>query len=176
MKVAELFEAYTPPIKNPKLRFSTKAKIPVGGSKEWLKAFGASAEHIEHALRQVRQSAAYRRVKATGMTDESTERHSKNGSIMFVGSIQEPAGLGKLRARRLKLTIQPNGKIDETATNDHHRAPMATGKPRIVPGDPVSSIQKTMEAGLEKMADNLVKRRAREEKDVAIAKKFNASK
>lgn len=174
MKVAELFEAYTPPVANKKLGFNTKAKIPIGGSKEWLKAFGANAEHVEHALRNVRQSAAYRRVKSLGMTDESKESHNKNGSIMFVGLIQVSVGEGKLRNRRMKLTIQPNGKIDETQPNDIHRAPMATGKPRIIPGDPVGSIQKTVEAALDKMADNLVKRRAREEKDIAAAKKFKS--
>ncbi len=184
MKVSELFEAYTPPVKNPKLGFRNKgekvatgkAGIPIGGTKEWMKSFGATAGHIEQALRHVRQSAAYKKVKDLGMSDVSTDRQRANGSITFVGPIRYASQDGsKMYQRRMKLTVQANGKIDETAPNDFHRAPMTGPKPRLVPGDPVSSISKTMEASLEKMASNLANRRAKEEKEVARAQKAAAA-
>lgn len=177
MKVSELFEAYTPPVKNKKLGFNKDAKIPVGGTKEWMKSFGATDTHIQQALRHVRASSAYKKVKDLGMQDMSTDRNGKMGSITFVGTIRYGNHDGtKLYQRRMKLTLQPNGKIDETAPNDYHRAPMASGKPRIVPGDPVSSISKTMEAALEKMAANLTNRRAKEHKAIASAMKAAVAK
>ena len=176
MKVNELFESsYTPPVKNPKLRFSTKAKIPVGGTKEWLKAFGATETDIQQALRVVRQGASYRAVKALDMKDESTARHDKLGSIMFIGAYKEattnPPSQGKFRSGRWKMTLQANGKIDETAANDWHRAPVATGKPHIVPGDAVGSIVKTMNNALDKMAANLTNRRKKEAKEMEAVSK-----
>lgn len=163
MKVQELFEAYTPPVKNKKLSFTSggrkvgtgKQGIPVGGTKEWLKAFGATSADINQALRVVRQSPEYRAVKATGLSDESTDRHNTLGSIMFVGKIKDVSWGGKPTERRVKFTVQANGKIDETAQNDHHRAPVNSPKPRIVPGDAVQSIAKTMQASLAKIATTM---------------------
>lgn len=167
MKVSELFEAYTPPVKNKKLGFSTTAKIPVGGTKEWLKAFGATAEHVAQAMRHMKQSAIVKKLQSLGLFDESGARHAKNGSMMFVGTMAIAAPYtagGKPKVRRIKFTVQPNGKIDETAPNDHHRAPVGTRKPHIVPGDPVGSITKTMTAAMEKLASAMEKRRNQEKK------------
>lgn len=172
MKVQELFEAYTPPVKNRKLGFRNKGEkvavgkqgIPIGGTKEWLKAFGATAEHIEQALRQLRQSGVVKRLAALGLHDESSERHHKNGSMMFVGTIGEGLKGMKPRVRRLKFTIQANGKIDEGSPDDSSRGPINAPKPRIVPGDPVSSIVKSMEASMEKVVTTMEKRRAAEKK------------
>lgn len=173
MKVSDLLEAYEAPAKNKKLGYIEKSKIPTGGTKEWLKTFGATDVDIKNALRVVRQGPQYKAILALGMKDESTDRHSNLGSIMFIGELKFRADVEmsamaktKLYKRRMKLTVQPNGKIDETAQNDHHRAPMASGKPHIVPGDAELSIVKTMNAALEKMASNLTNRRAREAKDL----------
>lgn len=171
MKVQELFEAYTPPVKNPKLDFRNKGEkvgtgkqgIPIGGSKEWLKTFGATSADIDQALRVVRQSPEYRAVKALGMSDQSTDRHHKIGSMMFVGTIKMAEGNFKPRERRMKVTIQPNGKMDETNQNDFQRAPITSSKPRIVPGDAVQSIVKSMTPSLEKLAKTIERRRAQAE-------------
>ena len=168
---APVAEAYEAPVRNKKLGFNPTAKIPTGGTKEWLATFKATPQDVEQALRQVRQSAAYRAIKSLGLSDSSNEGHARRGSIMFTGHITVPAANGRTRDRRIKLTVQPNGKIDETAPNDWHRYPMASGKPRIVPGDPAGSIQKTMEAALEKMASILEKRFVRAKKDVVDAQK-----
>lgn len=168
----DLAEGYTPPTKNPKLRFSASHKIPVGGTKEWLKAFGATQEHIDQANRILRQSVLVKRLAALGLHDESTDRHRKLGSMMFIGTIAVPTQPGyKPRVKRMKFTIQANGKIDETAPNDHHRAPVGAKKPHIVPGDPVSSIVKTVSNSLEKLIDNMEKRREKEKKVFATAAK-----
>jgi hypothetical protein len=178
MKVSELFEAYTPPVKNPKLLFTNggrkvgtgKAGIPVGGTKEWLKAFGATETDVSQALRHVRQSSEYRAVKALGMKDESTDRHNKLGSMMFIGYLTVPKGVpGKTREERMKITVQANGKMDETAQNDHHRAPLNSLKPRIVPGDAVSSISKTMCASLARLAVTVERRQKQAAADVKKA-------
>lgn len=172
MKVQELFEAYTAPEKNKKLGFRNKGEkvgtgkqgIPIGGTKEWLKTFGASAEHIAQAVRRLKQSPLVKKLASLGLHDESADRHHKNGSMMFIGTIGEDTKGFKPRVRRLKITVQANGKIDETASNDHHRAPITSPKPRIVPGDPVSSIVKSVEASLEKVISTMEKRRAVEKK------------
>lgn len=178
MKVSELFEAYTPPVKNRKLGYREKVKIPVGGSKEWLKAFGATAEHIEQALRIMRASAVVKKLASLGLTDDSGPQNFRNGSMQFVGSMTVPIsadGKSNPKAKRVKFTVQPNGKIDETATNDFHRAPVASGKPHIVPGDPVGSITKSMTNAMEKLVTTMEKRRAKEQKFTAAVKKANAS-
>ena len=173
MKVTELLtEAYTPPTKNPKLGFRNKGEkvsvgkqgIPIGGTKEWLKTFGATDQHIEQALRHLKQSPLVKKLPSLGLFDESTERHMKLGSMMFIGTIGEGMKGSKPRVRRIKITVQANGKIDETAPNDHHRAPIVSPKPRIVPGDPVNSIVKTVEASLEKVIATMERRRAAEKK------------
>ena len=174
MKVSELFEAYTPPVKNKKLGFSTTHKIPVGGTKEWMKSFSATAEHIEQAMRQMKQSQIVKKLQSLGLFDESTDRHRKIGSMMFIGTMAEGSATFKPRVRRLKITVQPNGKIDETAPNDHHRAPIASGKPHIVPGDPVGSIVKTMTGAMEKLVSAMEKRRDKEKKLVAAYQKASA--
>lgn len=181
MKVSELFEAYAAPEKNKKLGFRNKGEkvavgkegIPIGGSKEWLKTFGATETHIGQALRHVRASGVYKQLAALGLNDESTDRHNKIGSMMFVGTMFEPLGdsVSKPRVRRIKFTVQPNGKIDETAQNDFHRAPVTSSKPRIVPGDPVSSISKSMESSMEKLVKTMTARRDREAKDQMKLKK-----
>lgn len=170
MKVSELFEAYEPPVRNPKLGFRNKGEkvgtgkegIPIGGTKEWLKTFGATETDVAQALRVVRQSPEYRAVKALGMEDQSGDRHNKNGSITFVGFVKVPRaqGYGGPRDRRMKITVQANGKMDETNANDFHRYPLTSPKPRIVPGDAVSSIVKTMTASLEKLARTVERRQA----------------
>lgn len=172
MKISELFEAFTPPTRNPKLGFRTKgSKIPVGGTKEWLKAFGATATDVDQALRVIRQSAAYRALKELGMVDESTDRHNTLGSIVFVGSVTLPAGAGKTRDQRLKVTVQANGKMDETRPNDWHRAPISSKKPHIVPGDAVQSIVKTMTSSLELLAKTVERRKAQGAADIKKAEK-----
>ena len=178
MKVNELFEttleeAYTPPVRNKKLGFSNKGEkvptgkqgIPTGGTKEWLKSFGATSTDVDQALRTVRQSAAYRAVKAAGMVDESTDRHNTLGSMTFVGYI-ECIHNGRLVKKRMKVTVQANGKIDETSIDDYHRAPMTSLKPRIVPGDAVQSIVKTMSASLEKVASTVERRKAQAKAEI----------
>jgi len=174
MKVSELFEAYTPPEKNKKLGFRNKGEkvgtgkqgIPIGGSKEWLKTFNATAEHVSHAMRIMKQSAVVKKLASLGLHDDSSERHAKNGSMMFVGTMAYPVEGAKdgKRVYRIKFTVQPNGKIDETAPNDFHRAPVTSPKPRIVPGDPVDSIVKSMTASMEKLASTMEARRAKEAK------------
>jgi hypothetical protein len=171
MKANELFEAYVPPVKNKKLGFRADAKIPVGGTKEWMKAFGAMDEHFDQARRVIKQTAEYRAVLASGLKDESTERHVKNGSFMFIGSLSVSALHRRATSRRQKITVQANGKIDETAPNDFHRAPMASKKPHIVPGDPVKSIVKTVCASLQKVADNQALRKKKAEAAVKKAAK-----
>ena len=99
MLVNELFEAYTPPVKNKKLGFTQKVKstkhgIPTGGTKEWLKSFGATETDINQALRVVRQSDVYRRLKGMGVEDVSTDRHHKLGSIMLVAYIKTASPSG----------------------------------------------------------------------------------
>lgn len=178
MKVDELFEAVAIPARNPKLGYREKARIPVGGTKEWMKAFGATAEHLEQARRQLKQTAAYRAVKELGLKDESTERHEKNGSVMFKGEIPNmyhPQG----KIRRLQLTVQANGKIDETNVTGHHRQdrfPMGAPKPHIVPGDPVSSIVKTMTKSLEQLHKNILNRIAKGKKLQAAAQATTAKR
>jgi hypothetical protein len=102
------------------------------------------------------------------MEDQSTERHNKNGSIVFVGYI--PAG-GRMvrRNERMKVTVQANGKMDETAANDFHRAPLTSPKPHIVPGDAVSSIAKTMRASMAKLASTMERRKKQAEADAKRA-------
>jgi hypothetical protein len=171
MKVSELFEAYTPPVKNRALAFRAGGKkvgtgkqgVPIGGTKEWLKSFGADAEHVAQAMRVMKQSSLVKQLQKIGLFDESSERQTKNGSMMFLGSIAVPAGDGK-KVKRLKFTVQSNGKIDETAPNDFHRAPVTSKKPHIVPGDPVQSIVKTMSASLEKLLQTMERRRDQESK------------
>ena len=174
MKIAELFEAYTPPVKNSKLRFSTTHKIPVGGTKEWMKSFGATEEHIEQAMRQMKQSQIVKKLQSLGLFDESTDRHRKIGSMMFIGTMAEGTAMFKPKVRRLKITVQPNGKIDETAPNDFHRSPIGSGKPHIVPGDPTGSIVKTMTAAMEKLVAAMEKRRDKEKKIMAAHQKASA--
>ena len=158
MKVQELFEGQATLTRNKKLGYSKGAKIPTGGTKEWLKAFGATSADINQALRVVRQSPEYRAAKATGLTDESTERHNTLGSIMLVGKVKDVSYAGRATERRVKFTVQANGKVDETAPNDWHRAPISTPKPRIVPGDAVQSIAKSMQASLAKIAITMERR------------------
>ena len=180
MKVNELFEAAIPS-KNPKLGFRNKGEkvaigkqgIPIGGSKEWLKTFGATAEHIEQAMRVMKQSQAVKKLQSLGLFDESSDRNRKIGSMQFIGSIADVSSKNPdfPRVIRLKFTVQPNGKIDETQPNDHHRAPVTSPKPHIVPGDPVGSIVKTMTASMEKLASTMEARRAKEKKLIAKASK-----
>jgi hypothetical protein len=136
------------------------SSIPIGGTKEWMTAFGAEDSHIGEALNKVRQSNAYRKLKSLGFTDESSDRQKKLGSITFVMGYAEPASPGKQYARKWKVTIQANGKIDEYSQSEQSRAPIASGKPRIVPGAPVQSIQKSMEAAMEKLAVTAERRTA----------------
>lgn len=175
MKVSELFEAYTPPVKNPKLGFRNKGEkvavgkqgIPIGGSKEWLKSFGATAEHVDQAMKQLAHSGVVKQLAAVGLHDESSDRQRKLGSMSFVGTMGIPTGVdgkGKPKVYRIKFTVQPNGKIDETQPNDFHRAPVTSVKPRIVPGDPVGSITKSMTASMEKLVSTMQNRREREKK------------
>jgi hypothetical protein len=153
--------------RNKKLGFTNKGSkvttgkqgIPIGGTKEWLKAFGATETDVSQALRVVRQSSEYRACKALGWSDESSDRQNKLGSISLVGYIKYPTSVpGKTRDERQKVTVQANGKIDETSINDHHRAPMNGPKPRIVPGDAVQSIVKTMCASLDRVATTMERR------------------
>lgn len=168
MKVNELFEAYVAPVKNKKIGFSARGEkvpggsgkegIPLGGTKEWLKTFGATETDVAHALRVVRQSPEYRTLKGLGLRDESADRQTKLGSITFVGELAVPNSAGKPRAQRVKFTVQANGKIDETRPNNYHRAPVTSAKPRIVPGDAVQSIVKSMTQSLEKLAKTMDRR------------------
>jgi hypothetical protein len=167
MKVSELFEGQATLTRNKKLGFRNKGEkvpvgkqgIPIGGTKEWLKAFGATETDVSQALRVVRQSPEYRAVKALGFTDESSDRQNKIGSITMVGYIKYPTSVpGKTRDERQKVTVQANGKIDETSINDHHRAPINGPKPRIVPGDAVQSISKSMCASLSRVAMTMERR------------------
>lgn len=174
MKVSELFEAYTPPEKNKKLGFRNKGEkvgtgkqgIPIGGTKEWLKSFNASAEDVTHAMRIMKQSGAVKKLASLGLHDESSDRQAKIGSMTFVGTMAYPSEGSKdgRRVYRIKFTVQANGKIDETQPNDFHRAPVTSPKPRIVPGDPVDSIVKSMTASCEKLAGTMEARRAKEAK------------
>lgn len=175
MKVSELFEAYAPPEKNRKLGFRNKGEkvpvgklgIPIGGSKEWLKSFGASQEHIDQAMKQLSHSGIVKKLAALGLHDESSDRNRKLGSMQFVGTMSYPSaadGKSNPKVYRLKFTVQPNGKIDETQPNDFHRAPVTSPKPRIVPGDPVGSITKSMTASMEKLVATMEARRAKEKK------------
>jgi hypothetical protein len=175
MKVSELFEGQATLTRNKKLGFSNKGEkagtgqkgIPTGGTKEWLKAFGATSADINQALRVVRQSPEYRAVKALEMSDQSTDRHHTLGSMMFVGFIKMPSHVpGKTRDKRVKVTVQANGKIDETNQNDFHRAPMQGPKPRIVPGDAVQSIAKTMCASLARVASVIERRKKQAAADI----------
>lgn len=180
MKVTELFEAYTPPVKNPMLAFRSKGEkvvvgqkgYPVGGTKEWLKTFGATETDVSVALRYVRQSPEYRTLKNLdlSMKDASTERHEKNGSIVFAGVIDTPNSNGRPRARKIRFTIQANGKVDVDGALDS-RGPMNVPKPRIVPGDAVQSIVKTMTQSMAVVTKNLVRRM---EKAKAELKKFES--
>ena len=183
MKVSELLEAYAPPVKNTKLGFRNRGEkvpagkqgIPIGGSKEWLKTFGATETDVAQALRVVRQSPEYRAVKAH-MDDHSTERHHKNGSMMFDTQIKVPGVNGQPRVRRVKITVQPNGKMDETAGNDFHRAPITSMKPRIVPGDAVQSIVKSMTSSLAKLATTMERRKAQAAAGLKKAEKEASSR
>lgn len=179
-RVTALKEEYSAPTKNPKLGFRNKGEkvptgkqgIPIGGSKEWLKTFGATAEHVEQAMRVMKQSAAVKKLASLGLHDESSDRNLKNGSMQFIGTMAFPSTVGGTQPKvyRLKFTVQPNGKIDETQPNDFHRAPVTSPKPRIVPGDPVGSIVKSMTASMEKLASTMEARRAKEKKLLSKAK------
>ena len=164
MKVQELFEALVD--RNKKIGYDNDRKIFSGQTKEWLKTIGATPTHIEDAMRKLKQTAEYRAVLAQNMTEDSSDRELANGTLTFVGIIDE-TGFTKLgdysrgspRPRRLKYKVLASGKIDAVQANDYHRYAVSAPKPRIVPGDPVGSIVKTMSASLEKLASTLEKRR-----------------
>lgn len=157
MNVSGLFEA-APIRRNTRLGFNTRIKIPLGGTKEWMKAFGADETHMAAALEKVRETEAYKAVVASGMREMRHTRNSAHGSMAFnavIPSTRRP-GYGI----PVKFTVQPNGKVDETSTNQYHRYPLASGKPRIVPNDPVMSIVKSMGQALKNVARTMERRKA----------------
>jgi len=160
MKVNELFEAYEAPVKNKKLGFRERtasgAGIPVGGTKEWLATIKATPTDVEQAHRVIRQSPEFKALLKLA-DDVTTSAHSKRGSMMFIAHSKFANG-NRIGTRRFKFTVQPNGKIDETSPNDYHRAPVNGKKPRIVPGDAVNSIAKSMIASIEVITKVLERR------------------
>ena len=156
MKVSELFEEAIVK-KNPKLGYRADKKLPVGGAKEWQKTLGATSADVKAALAEVRKSNEYKAALAVGLEDQSADRQTALGSITFVGYLPASGG-NPSKARRVKFTVASNGQVQETSPNDYHRAPVGTGKPRIVPNDPVASITKTMAAAIAKIASTMKNR------------------
>lgn len=156
MKVSELFEA--------SIGYNAEKKSPTGSTKDWLKAMGATQEHIDEAMKKIRQAPAYKEMLKVGqMKDNSSERDTKNGTISFEGEIVEIDMAAvryerKPRQRRIKYKVLANGKIDVVQQNDYHRYAGRSGKPALVLGDPVSSIVKSMSQAMESLKDTIAKR------------------
>jgi len=122
---------------------------------------------LEQAHRIVRQSPELKALLRIA-DDVTTSAHSKRGSMMFIAHLDVP-GKNRITKTREKFTVQPNGKIDETSPNDYHRAPVNGPKPRIVPGDPVSTVAKTMIASIAVITKTLENRIKKNEKAIKAA-------
>ena len=72
------------------LGYDPKRKIPTGPAEEWMKAIGATDDDVAAARKEVLASDEYKTLIERGMTDESTDRAIKNGTIVLKMAYPEP--------------------------------------------------------------------------------------
>lgn len=178
MKMSELFEAasgfygqdekhargasYMPSVR-PTSSKSGNVKLR-GSVPEWLNLMDVTQSDLLSAYAEVKKSPEYNAIISLGMKDESSAREIKNGTLNFVGYIDEflyapgDKTSAQLYNTRLRYKVLANGKIDVVASNDWNRYDLPVQKPVIVKGDPVKTVVKTMTNSLKRLHEVISKR------------------
>lgn len=174
MKVSELLQESNGAYYKPTYQTYTGGKIR-GSVPDWLKAMGVSKEDVAKAYPQVKKTPEYEAILALGMSDESGDREMKNGTLNFIGYVDEPRDFGynikHVKNNRIRYKVLANGKIDVVAPNDYNRYDLPVPKPVIVKGDPVQTVVKTMTNSLKRLHEVLSKRMEKAKKGVEKYKK-----